>query len=258
MGRIHPTAVIDPRAKLADDVEVGPYCVIGEGVELASDVEIASHVHIEGRTVVGTGTRIFPFSVIGTEPQVRGHSGRTSALIIGRNNIIREYAAIHVGSAEGSGCTRIGDDNMILNNVHIAHDCQVGSQCVIATFTALAGHVVVEDHVVFGAMTGVHQFVRVGESSFTGANSMISKDAPPFARVAGDRARFIGLNTIGLERRAFSEQTIATLRHAFHILFQSRLRIEPALERVERECGESREVARLTEFLRSSKRGFIR
>jgi UDP-N-acetylglucosamine acyltransferase len=258
MAPIHATAVVDPRAKIADDVEIGPYAVIGEGVELASGVEIGSHAHLEGSTVVGSGTRIFPFAVIGAEPQVRGFSGPTSALVIGRNNVIREYAAIHVGTADGGGCTRIGDDNLIMNNVHIAHDCQIGSHCIIATFTALAGHVEVEDHVVFGAMTGVHQFARIGESAFTGANSMIAKDAPPFARVAGDRARFMGVNTIGLQRREFEPETIATLKHAFHVLFQSKLRLEPAMARVEEECGSSPEVARLLAFLRKSERGFIR
>jgi len=255
---IHPTAVVDPCAKVADDVEVGPYVVVGEGVELAPGVEVGSHAHIEGRTLVGAGTRIFPFAVIGTEPQVRGFSGPTSALIIGRNNVIREYAAIHVGTGGGGGCTRIGDDNLIMNNVHIAHDCQVGSHCIIATFTALAGHVAVEDHAVFGAMTGVHQHTRIGESAFTGANSMISMDAPPFSRVAGDRARFIGLNTVGLDRRGFAPEVVATLRHAFHLLFQSKLRFGIAVARVERECGESPEVTRLLDFLRRSERGFIR
>ncbi len=255
---IHPTAVIDPCAKIADDVEVGPYVVVGEGVELAPGVEVGSHAHIEGSTLVGAGTRIFPFAVIGTEPQVRGFSGPTSALVIGRNNVIREYAAIHVGTGEGGGCTRIGDDNLIMNNVHIAHDCQVGSHCIIATFTALAGHVAVEDHAVFGAMTGVHQHTRIGESAFTAANSMISMDAPPFSRVAGDRARFIGLNTIGLDRRGFAPEVVATLRHALHLLFQSKLRFGVAVARVERECGESPEVTRLLDFLRRSERGFIR
>lgn len=257
MEQIHSTAVIDPGAKIADDVRIGPYAVIGEGVELAAGVEIGSHVHLEGSTFIGAGTRVFPFAVIGAEPQVRGFSGPTGSLVIGRKNVIREYAAIHVGTLDNGGCTRIGDDNLIMNNVHVAHDCEIGSHCIIATFTALAGHVVVEDHVVFGAMTGVHQFARIGESAFTGANSMIAKDTPPFSRVAGDRARFMGMNTIGLRRREFSDETIETLRHAFHLLFHSKLRLEPALARVEQECSGS-EVDRLLSFLRTSERGFIR
>jgi UDP-N-acetylglucosamine acyltransferase len=257
VDRIHSTAVIDPGAKIANNVRIGPFAVIGGGVELASDVEIGSHVHLEGSTVIGAGTRIFPFAVIGAEPQVRGFSGPTASLVIGQNNVIREYAAIHVGTVDGGDCTRIGDENLIMNNVHVAHDCQIGSHCIIATFTALAGHVLVEDFVVFGAMTGVHQFARIGESAFTGANSMIAKDTPPFSRVAGDRARFMGLNTIGLQRREFEKETIDSLRHAYHVLFQSKMRLEPALERVEEEC-EGPEVGRLLSFLRSSERGFIR
>ena len=258
MARIHPTAVVDPRAKLADSAQVGPYSVIGEGVELAEDVAIGSHVHIAGRTSIGARTRVSPFAILGSDPQVRGFSGETTALAIGEDNIIREYVSIHIGTRKGGGCTRIGDDNLIMNNVHIGHDCQVGSHCELTSFSGMGGHVVLEDHVVLGGMAGVHQFVRIGESVFTGGNSMLVKDAPPFARVAGDRARFLGLNTIGLVRRGFSEETIAKLKHAMHLLFHSKLLLEVALERVERDCAGCPEVARLVDFLRRSERGFIR
>jgi UDP-N-acetylglucosamine acyltransferase len=258
MARIHPTAIVDPRAKLAEGVEVGPYAVIGEGVELAESVEIGSHVAIMGKTSIGARTRVFPFAILGSDPQVRGLSAAPAALAIGEDNVIREYVSIHVGTQKGGGCTRVGDDNLIMNNVHIAHDCQVGSHCDLAAFSGMGGHVVVEDHVVLGGMTGIHQFVRVGESAFTGANSILVKDAPPFARVAGDRARFTGLNTVGLERRGFPGETIAKLKHAMHLLFHSKLRLEPALEQVVRDCAGSPEVARLVDFLRRSERGFIR
>jgi UDP-N-acetylglucosamine acyltransferase len=256
--RVHPTAIVDPRARLAPGIEVGPYAVIGENVELAQGVVIGSHATLMGRTRVGPRTRISPFAVIGGEPQVLGASGENTALVIGADNVIREFASIHVGSPNGGGCTRIGNGNFILNNVHIAHDCQIGNGCVLASFSALAGHVELEDHVVFGAMTGVHQFVRIGESAFTAANSMVSRDAVPYSRVAGDRARFVGLNTVGLRRRGFSETSIATLKHAFHILFSSKLRLEPAADLVKRECGDAPEVAHLLRFIHESKRGFIR
>jgi UDP-N-acetylglucosamine acyltransferase len=256
--RVHPTAVVDPGAKLADGVEVGPYSVVGNGVELAEGVQIGSHVIVAGSTTVGEGTRIFPFSVIGEEPRVQGVSGETS-LHIGRDNVIREYASIHAGSSIGVGATRIGDGNFILNNVHIAHDCQVGSRCIIASFSGLAGHVVVEDHAVIGAMVGVHQFCRLGESSFTGASTKLNRDVAPFSRAMGTRrARFAGVNTVGLERRGFPKEVIATLRHAFHLLFQSKLRLAPAMERVAQECGDSPEVGRLLDFLSSSRRGVTR
>jgi len=255
---VHPTAIVDPRAKLAEGVEVGPYSVIGENVELAPGVVVGSHVTLMGRTRIGSRTRISPFAVIGGEPQVLGASGENTALVIGEDNVIREFSSIHVGSPDGGGCTRIGNGNFILNNVHIAHDCRIGDRCVLASFSALAGHVVLEDHVVFGAMTGVHQFVRIGESAFTAANSMVSKDAVPYSKVAGDRARFAGLNTVGLRRRGFSDATIATLKHAFHILFSSKLRLETAADLVKRECGDAPEVAHLLRFIQESERGFIR
>jgi len=258
MARVHPTAVVDPRAKLADAVEVGPYGVIGENVELAEGVEVGPHAVITGKTAIGRGTRIFPFVVLGSEPQVRDFSGEPTALVIGERNVIREYVSIHIGTQAGAGCTRIGDDNMIMNHVHIAHDCRIGSHCELAAYAGLGGHVEIGDHAVIGGKTGIHQFVRVGESAFTGGNSMLVKDAPPFTRVAGDRARFVGLNTIGLKRRGFADDVIAALKHALHLIFQSRLLLEPALERAEGECGGSREVASLIRFLRQSERGFIR
>jgi UDP-N-acetylglucosamine acyltransferase len=219
---------------------------------------IGPHVTVMGRTAIGARTRVFPSAVIGGDPQVLGFAGEPTALLIGEDNVIREFAAIHVGSPDGVGCTRIGNGNMIMNHVHVAHDCQIGSHCVIASYTAMAGHVDIHDHAVTGAFTGIHQHTRVGESVFTAANSMVSKDAPPFSRVAGDRARWVGLNHIGLERRGFSPETIATLKHAFHLLFQSRLRFEPARARVEAECGDSEEVRALLHFLEGSERGFIR
>ena len=177
--------------------------------------------------------------------------------MIGEDNVIREFATLHVGSELGEGATHIGDHNMIMNHCHVAHDCQIGSHCVLAGYSAMGGHVVLEDHVVFGGMTGIHQFVQIGESVFTAANAMLSKDAPPFARVGGNRARFLGINRIGLERRGFSAEVIESLKHAYHILFRSKLRLEPAMARVEREC-DSPEVGRLLHFLRGSERGVIR
>jgi len=257
LARIHPTAVVDPGAKLADDVELGPYTVVGDGVELGPGVVVGSHVIVVGRTKIGARTRIFPFSVIGEEPQVQGVEGETF-LQIGCDNIIREYASIHAGSPIGVGSTRIGDGNFILNNVHVAHDCQIGSNCVIASFSAMAGHVVLEDYAVLGAMVGIHQFVRIGESSFTGASCKLSKDVAPYAKVMGDRARFAGINTVGLKRRGFDEDGIKTIKHAYHLLFQSKLRLEPAIKRVEEECGDSRAIQHLLAFLRTSKRGVTR
>jgi UDP-N-acetylglucosamine acyltransferase len=256
VARLHPTAVVDPRAKLAGDVAVGPYAVIGEDVELAEGVDVGAHVVIAGKTSIGRGTRISPFAVLGAAPQVRDRGTVPSALAIGERNLIREFVSIHVGTSRG-GCTRIGDDNLIMNHVHIAHDCDVGSHCELTSYTGLGGHVTVGDHAVLGGKTGVQPFVRIGESVFTAGNSMLTLDAAPFTRVAGDRARHVGLNRVGLQRRGFEASTIATLKHALRLVFQSKLRLATAFERVAAECR-GPEVERLVAFLRQSERGFIR
>jgi UDP-N-acetylglucosamine acyltransferase len=257
VARIHPTAVVDPGAKLADDAEIGPYCVVGGDVELAEGVVVGPHAVVVGRTAVGPRTRIFPFCVIGEAPQVQG-ADRATRLAIGADNTIREFASIHVGSVGGPGQTRIGDGNFLLHDVHVAHDCQIGNRCILASRTALAGHVVVEDCAVLGALVAVHQFCRIGEHSFTGAGTRLSKDVLPFSRAAGLRARFVGANAVGLRRRGFSPERIAELKHVFHLLFHSKLRLAVALERVEREHAGSPEVERLLRFARSSPRGITR
>ncbi|TMA31448.1 MAG: acyl-ACP--UDP-N-acetylglucosamine O-acyltransferase, partial [Deltaproteobacteria bacterium] len=242
MPNIHPTAVVDPGAKLADDVAVGPLTTIGGEVELAAGVEIGPQVSIAGRTRVGARTRIYPFAVLGQTPQVLGFDGRFGELVIGEDNEIREHVSIHVGLPDHGGVTSIGHHNLIQNGFHIAHDCQIGNYCVLAGMSGFGGHCIVEDFAVVGAMSGIHQFVRIGESAFTAGNSMVTKDVPPFAKVAGDRARFVGVNTINLERRGFEKDRIATIKHAYHLLFLSKLPFQQACERVEAELGESRDV----------------
>lgn len=258
MPRIHPTAIVDPGAKLADDVEVGPLSCIGPGVELGAGVVVGSQVSLVGHTRVGPRTRIHPFAAVGGDPQDKSFAGERTRLEIGADNVIREHATIHVGTPQGGGCTRIGDDNLIMNSAHVAHDCQVGSHVIVASFVGLAGHVVVEDHAVLGAYTGVHQFARVGESVMTAANSMLSQDAPPFAMVAGDRARLVGLNVVGLRRRELSEDVVSALKRAFHLLFASKLRLDVAVARIRDELPDAPEVERLLRFLESSTRGFCR
>lgn len=258
MARIHPTAVVEPGAIVAGDVEIGPLAVVGRNVELEAGVQVGAHASLIGRTRIGAGTRIFPYVCLGGEPQIKGFDAEPARLEIGRNNVIREHATIHVGSPEGGGCTRIGDDNLIMNAAHVGHDCQIGSQCIIASFCGLAGHVRVEDHAVLGAYTGVHQHARVGESVMAASNAKLSQDAPPFSMVAGDRARLVGVNHVGLKRREFSRETMQSVKHAFHIVFHSKLRLESALLRVRQELADSPEVERLVSFLESSERGFCR
>jgi UDP-N-acetylglucosamine acyltransferase len=258
LAPVHPTAIVEPGAILAADVEIGPYALIGPEVELSEGVSVGPHAVLTGRTRVGAGTRVFAHACIGGEPQDRAFAGESTMLDIGRDNVIREHVTIHVGTPKGGGCTRIGDDNLIMNAAPIAHDCQIGSHCIIASFSGLAGHVTVGDHAVLGAYTGVHQFSRVGESVMAASNAKLSLDAPPFALVAGDRARLVGLNSVGLRRRALSRETISALKHAFHVLFSSKLRLEEAIGRLGEEPLGIPEVERLVAFLEKSERGFCR
>lgn len=258
MSEIHPTAVVDPRAELAADVSIGALCVVGPEVVLGAGVRLDAYASVHGRTTVGARTHLFPHACIGGEPQDKVSDGAPQALELGCDNQIREFATIHVGTERGEGCTRIGDDNLVMNNAHIAHDCQVGSHCIITGPGGLAGHVILEDYAVLGAFTGVHQFCRVGESAMCAGNAKLRKDAPPFSMVAGDGARVVGLNVVGLRRRGFPPETIRTLKHAFHLLFNSRMRFQEALKRVREEIPDSPEVNRLGLFLEESQRGFCR
>jgi UDP-N-acetylglucosamine acyltransferase len=256
--RIHPSAIVESGAALGSDVEVGAYSVIGPEVVLGDGVKVGSHTALMGKTRIGARSEIFPFACLGGSPQDKDFDGESTSLEIGEENVIREHVTIHVGTPRGGGCTRIGDDNLIMNSAHIAHDCRIGSHCIIASFSGLAGHVTVDDYAVLGAYTGVHQFCRVGESVMAASNVKLSLDAPPFSMVAGDRARLVGLNSTGLRRRGFSPETMRKLKHAFHILFNSRLLLEVALALAREEVGESPEVQRLLRFLEKSERGFCR
>lgn len=258
MVRVHPTAVVEAGAELASDVVVGAYAVIGAEVALDEGVEIGPHAVLTGRTRIGARTRVFPHVCLGGEPQHVDYAGEPTRLEIGRDNVIREHVSIHVGTEAGGGRTRIGDGNLVMNGAHVAHDCRVGSHTVIASFSGLAGHVVVEDHAVLGAYTGVHQHARVGESAMTASGSKLSLDAPPFSLVAGDRARVVGLNSVGMKRRGFPGDTLRAIKRAHRIVFGGRIPLAEAFSQVESELGEVPEVERWLRFLRGSERGFCR
>lgn len=258
MARIHPTAVVEPGAKLAEDAEIGAHAYVGAEVELAAGVVLRPHAMVTGRTAIGERSRVFPFAALGEEPQDRSFAGQGTRLVVGRDTTIREHAVIHVGTPKGGGCTRIGDDTLILNGVHVGHDCQIGSQVLIASLCAVAGHVRIDDYAVVGGLTGIHQFARVGESAMVAATSAVSQDVPPFALVSGDRAQLSGLNVVGLRRRGFSPETRRKIHHAYHIVFNSKLRFQSAAERIRAEIQGCPEVDRLLQFLESSERGFVR
>jgi UDP-N-acetylglucosamine acyltransferase len=221
MPQIHPTAIVAPGAALADDVIVGPYCMIGENVVLAAGVSVRSHAVVDGRTRVGEGTRIFPFASIGLEPQDLKYRGEASELVIGRNNRIREYVTMNPGTTGGGMVTRVGDNCLFMVGAHVAHDCQIGNDVIMANNATLGGHVLVDDHAILGGLCAVHQYVRIGKHAMIGGMSGVERDVIPYGQVMGDRARLCGLNIIGMQRRGFSREDIQGLRNAYHFLFSS-------------------------------------
>jgi UDP-N-acetylglucosamine acyltransferase len=219
--QVHPTAVIGAGARIGNNVKIGPYSVIGEDVVLHDNVELVSHVAVAGRTEIGAGTRIFPFASIGHQPQDLKYNGEPSTLTIGENCVIRENVTVNPGTAGGSMETRIGNNCLLMASSHVAHDCRVGNNVVLANYVGLAGHSVIGDFVAFGGMCAVHQFVRIGSHAFIGAQSMIDADVIPYGMAVGNRARLAGLNLVGLKRRGFDRESIHTLRAAYRMVFSS-------------------------------------
>jgi UDP-N-acetylglucosamine acyltransferase len=255
---IHPTALINRQAELDSDVEIGPYSVIGAGVKIGKETKVASHVVIEGRTLLGQGNMIYQFATIGSRPQDLKYRGEASELIIGNHNTIREYVSLNPGTAGGGMVTRVSDHNLLMMHCHIAHDCLLGSHNIIANGATFGGHVVVEDHVIVGGLVGIHQFARIGSGAILGAGSMVSKDVPPFCNATGDRARLRGLNLEGLKRRGFTTNAIDALKKAYRIIFQSKLKTKDALEKVRREVSPTAEIDILLAFIAQSQRGICR
>jgi UDP-N-acetylglucosamine acyltransferase len=252
---IHPSAVVSPRAEIGTDAFVGPYCVVGDEVKIGDGVRLESHCVIDGRTEIGESTHVFPFVSIGLASQDLKYRGEPAETRVGRRNRIREFVTIHRGTEGGGMLTRTGDDCLIMAQAHIAHDCILGNGVIMANAATLAGHVQIEDGANIGAYSGVHQFCRVGREAYVGGYSVIVKDALPFALTVGNRAKCYGLNTVGMKRRNYPQETINALHHAFHLLLSSRLNTPQALEAVRRDIQDSKEVEELVRFIEASKRG---
>ncbi|HYO51580.1 acyl-ACP--UDP-N-acetylglucosamine O-acyltransferase [Archangium sp.] len=258
MAQVHPMAVVHPGARLHETVEVGPYAVIGEKVTIGEGTRVGPHVVIDGRTTIGARNRIFPFASVGGAPQDLKYAGEDTQLIIGDGNTIRESATLNIGTAGGGGVTRVGNNNLFMACSHVAHDCVVGNGCVIANSVALAGHVHVDDAVILGGLSAVHQFTRLGKHAFVAGGAMVTMDVPPYCMVQGDRAELAGLNLVGLQRHGFNEEQISRIKEAYKILFRSKLQLAEALARLKEEMGGHSEITYLMDFVSQSKRGLTR
>ena len=239
-------------------MHVGPFSVIGAGVEIGDGSWVGPHVVINGPTRIGRHNRIFQFSSLGEAPQDLKYAGEPTRLEVGDRNIVREYCTFSRGTVAGGGLTHIGDDNLFMAYVHVAHDCHVGSKTVFANCASLAGHVSVGDYAILGGFTGIHQFCRVGAHCMTGIATITFKDVPPFILASGNTARPYGLNLRGLKRRGFSEAAIDALRRAYKVIYRSGLKLDQALERLDSMAQEHEEVRHLADFIRQSQRGIIR
>ncbi|MGE5546405.1 MAG: acyl-ACP--UDP-N-acetylglucosamine O-acyltransferase [Solirubrobacterales bacterium] len=251
MPQIHPTAIVDSKAELADSVVIGPFCVVGPHVRLDERVELLSHVVVEGRTTIGEGTRIFPFASIGHQPQDLKYHGEPSTLEIGRNNQVREYVTMQPGTEGGGMVTRVGDNCLFMASAHVAHDCILGNNVIMANNATLAGHVIVGECAFLGGLSAVHQFVRIGKHAMIGGMSGVEADVIPFGMVIGNRAHLNGLNIVGLKRRGFSREDIHTLRNAYRLLFAPEGTLQERLADVAEQFSGNAGVMEIVDFIRS-------
>lgn len=258
MSDIHTTAIIDPSAKIGAGVSIGAYSVIGADVEIGANTWIGPHVVISGPTRIGCDNKIFQFASVGEDPQDLKYHGEVTRLEIGDRNTIREFATIHRGTVDDSSVTSIGNDNLLMAYIHVAHDCRIGNHVIMSNNASLAGHVHVGDHVILSGFTLVHQFCSIGEHAFSGMGSAISKDVPPYLMISGNPAAPHGLNKVGLKRRGFSDEQIRNLINVYKILYREGLTLEEASKRIAAMAEQSEEVRRFSDFLSSTKRSIIR
>ncbi len=253
-SEIHPTAIIEQGAKLGAGVKIGPYSIVGKNVVLHDNVELISHVSVAGFTEIGENCKIFPFASVGHQPQDLKYQGEPSRLIIGKNCIIRENATLNPGTKGGGMITKVGDNCLLMAGTHIAHDCRVGNNVIIANLSGLAGHCTTGDFVTIGAMVVVHQFVRIGSYAFIGAHSMVDSDVIPYGMAMGNRAKLSGLNIIGLKRRGFSREDIHTLRAAYRMFTSSDTTLRERVSDAKRLFSDSELVKQVADFINSSER----
>ena len=255
---IHPSAIIHPGARLADDIEVGAYALIGEHVEIGAGCRIGPHAVITGHTRIGRNNNIFQFVSLGEAPQDKKYSGEPTRLEIGDGNTIREFCTFNCGTVQDAGVTRLGNENWIMAYAHLAHDCQIGNHTIFANNSQLAGHVHVADYAILGGFTAVHQFCRIGAHSITAIGTVVLKDVPPFVTASGNAAKPYGVNAEGLKRRGFSADAITRIKRAYKTLYKSKLMLDEARREIEFQTRACPELELLAEFLKHSTRGIIR
>ena len=255
---IHPTAIIDSKADIDSNVDVGPYSIVGANVQIGSGTVIGPHVVIQPHVEIGPDCHIFQFASIGAVPQALKFQGEETYVKIGRGTVIREFVTVNRGTGFGGEITEVGEENLLMAYVHIAHDCKTGRKVILANNATLAGHIVIEDFVTVGGLVAIHQFVRIGNYAYIGGKSAVVKDIPPYVIAAGDRAKLHGLNSVGLKRHEFSQETLSSLKKAYRIIFRIGLTLNEAIERVKAEVEQVPEVTDLIRFIKSSERGITR
>ncbi len=255
---IHPTAIIDPSAELAESVSIGPFCVVGANVVIGENTVLESHVVVRRDTQIGKNSRFFQFCSIGEDCQDKKYANELTRLVIGDNNVFRESCTVHRGTVQDNSLTQIGSNNLLMAYTHIAHDCMIGDNNILANNATLAGHVHVGDHAILGGMTAVHQFCKIGSHSFSGGGSIVLRDIPPYVMVGGDKTAPHGINSEGLKRRGFSAEAILQIKRAYKVLYRSGLRAEEAVEQLNEMAKDTPEVQLLADFVANAPRGIIR
>jgi UDP-N-acetylglucosamine acyltransferase len=255
---IHPTAIIDSKADIEENVNIGAYSMVGANVRIGSGTVIGPHVVIQPFVDIGPDCQIFQYASIGAVPQALKFEGEETHVSIGRGTVVREFVTINRGTGFGGGITEVGENNFLMAYVHIAHDCKTGQKVILANNATLAGHIVIEDFVTVGGLVAIHQFVRIGKYAYIGGKSAVVKDIPPYVIAAGDRAKLHGLNSVGLKRHSFTQETLSLLKKAYRIIFRFGLTLNEAIERVRAEVDQVPEVIELIRFIKSSQRGITR
>ncbi len=255
---IHPSAIIAAGAEIEDGTEIGPFCIIKDGVRIKKGTKLLSNVIVEGNTEIGKNCTVYPFTSIGLPPQDMKYKGEPTGIIIGNNNTIREYVTIHKASVGGDGFTTIGNNSFLMAYVHIAHDCKIGNSVIMSNVATLAGHVVVEDFAYVGGLVAVHQFTRIGAHAMVGGFSGVGQDIPPYTMASGARAKLFGLNAIGLKRHGIPDSTINNLKKAYKILFREKRTLKDALKKIQEDLPYTDEMKHLVEFIQKNKRGICR